>query len=234
MTSFSIIIPVIDEAHIVNESIEHVYRVGAGFDIEVIVVDGDPCGGTIRAITDERTIRITSDSGRGRQMNSGASIARGDVLVFLHADTHLPPNAFESIDCLLARCGCVGGAFNLGIDSDRFVYRIIERTVDMRTRVTKVPYGDQAIFLRRDFFERVGRFSEMPIMEDVDLMRRVKRSGYKTGIIPHRVQTSPRRWEREGVLLCTMRNWMLIGLYLLGVAPEKLARFYYRDVNGKM
>lgn len=234
MTSFSVIIPVIDEAHIVNETIEHVFREGSGFSIEVIVVDGDLHGSTIRAITDDRAIRITSERGRGIQMNRGATVARGEVLVFLHADTRLPPKSFEAIARFLGRSGCVGGAFSLGIASHKLLYRIIERAVDVRTRVTKVPYGDQAIFMRRDFFEKVGGFSKIPIMEDVELMQRVKRAGYGTGIIPQRVRTSPRRWEREGILMCTLRNWLLASLYHIGVAPEKLARFYYRGGNGKM
>lgn len=232
--SFSVVIPVLDEADIINETIAEVYHIGEGFDIEVIVVDGDPHGGTISAITDERTIRLTSERGRGVQINRGASVAQGDVFVFLHADTHLPPNAFESIVRLLEQNDVVGGAFDLGINSDNLLYRIIERAVDIRTRVTKIPFGDQAIFMRRDLFEKVGGFSGIPIMEDVDLMRRIKRYGYKTCIIPQRVQTSARRWEREGILRCTMRNWMLVGLYLLGVSPERLARFYYRDLSGRL
>lgn len=230
--SFSVIIPVLNEADIINQSIENVYRTGSGFDIEIIVVDGDVHGSTIDAITNRRALRMTSPKGRGRQMNKGAAAARGEILLFLHADTELPTNAFESISALLIAGDYVGGAFDLGIKSDRLIYRIIEKVVAIRTRLTRVPYGDQAIFMRKAYFEKMNGFREIPLMEDVDLMRRLKEAGNKIIIIPHRVQTSPRRWESEGVLFCTARNWTLISLYLLGVNPEKLRRFYYRDHGG--
>ena len=225
--SFSVIIPVFNEASLINQTIEHVYSTSSGFDIEVIVVDGDVHGNTVRAITNMQVIQMTSDRGRGRQMNKGASAAGGEILLFLHADTELPANAFESISSLLDAEEYVGGAFDLGIQSGRLIYRVIEKLVAVRTRLTKVPYGDQAIFVKKAYFEKMRGFPEIPIMEDVAFMRRLKRAGYKIGIIPQKVQTSPRRWEREGVLFCTMRNWTLISLYLVGVKPEKLGR--YRD-----
>jgi len=232
LKSFSVIIPVINEAPIINQTIEHVYRTGSGFDIEVIIVDGDIHGNTVKAITNMQVIQMTSASGRGRQMNKGASAAGGEVLLFLHADTELPANAFESVSSLLDAEEYVGGAFDLGIQSGRLIFRVIEKFVSIRTRLTRVPYGDQAIFMKKNYFAKMKGFPEIPLMEDVALMRRLKRSGYKIGIIPQKVQTSPRRWEKEGVLFCTLRNWTLISLYLLGVKPEKLERFYDRDRDG--
>jgi hypothetical protein len=120
----------------------------------------------------------------------------------------------------------VGGAFDLGIRSGKPSYRLIEKMVYFRTRLTKIPYGDQAIFIYRDVFSTIGGYKEIPIMEDIELMRRVKGMGYRIGIIPHPVQTSPRRWEKEGVAFCTLRNWTLATLFLLGVSPVKLARYY--------
>ena len=229
--SFSIILPVLNESSIINQTIEHIYRLGYGFDLEVIVVDGDTEGGTVYRIKDERVIKVISPKGRGRQMNKGASVATGDILLFLHTDTELPENAFRTISAVIDRKQYVGGAFDLGIKSGRLIFRLIEKMVYIRTRLTGIPYGDQAIFIKKDFFAGMNGYQEIPIMEDVELMRRIKKSGYKICIIPQRVSTSPRRYEKEGVIYCTLRNWMLMSLYLLGVEPEKLVKYYYRDWN---
>ena len=148
------------------------------------------------------------------------------MLLFLHADTVLPPKALDLIDenCRLEKI--VGGAFDLGIASGGPAFRLIEAMVFWRTRLTRIPYGDQAIFLDRCFFNQIGGYSDIPIMEDVELMRRIQALGKKITIIPARVRTSPRRWQKSGILYCTIRNWMLISLFLMGVKPEKLARFY--------
>ena len=227
--SFSIILPVLNESSIINQTIEHVYRLGYGFYLEVIVVDGDTEGGTVYRIKDERVIKIISPKGRGRQMNKGASVATGDILLFLHTDTELPENAFRTISAVIDKKQYVGGAFDLGIKSGRLIFRLIEKLVYIRTRLTGIPYGDQAIFIKKDIFAGMNGYQEIPIMEDLELMRRIKKSGYKICIIPQRVSTSPRRWEKEGIIYCTLRNWALISLYLSGFKPEKLAKFYYRE-----
>ena len=120
----------------------------------------------------------------------------------------------------------MAGAFDLGIDSPAPAYRLIEVMVYWRTRITKIPYGDQSIFIRRDAFSQLGGFSQMPLMEDVELMRRVKRSRGRIGVIGKQVLTSARRWEKEGVVFCTLRNWLLVSLFFLGVPPQKLVRYY--------
>lgn len=229
--SFSIIIPVLNESAIINQTIEYVYRIGSGIDIEVIVVDGDPEGKTINSITNKKVIKLISPKGRGRQMNKGASIARGDILLFLHSDTELPKDAFSAISSALDKKEYVGGAFDLGIKSERLIFRLIEKMVYIRSRLTGIPYGDQAIFIKKEFFTRMNGHQEIPIMEDVELMRRIKKIGHKIYIIREKVRTSPRRYEKEGVIYCTMRNWLLIGLYYLGMKPEKLVKLYYRDWN---
>jgi len=122
-----------------------------------------------------------------------------------------------------------GGAFELGINSGRRVFRLTEKFVSLRTGLTRIPCGDQAIFVKREVFNGINGFKEIPIMEDVDLMRRIRKSGHKIYIIPEKVKTSPRRWEREGVLYCTLRNWAIVILYLLGAKPEKLVKYYYTD-----
>jgi rSAM/selenodomain-associated transferase 2 len=159
-------------------------------------------------------------------MNKGAVAATGDILLFLHADTLLPTGAFEKIITIMRTGRYVGGAFDLGIVSDRTSYRIIECAASYRSRLTRIPYGDQAIFIRKDVFMGLGGYREFPIMEDVELMRSIKRSGHRIFIIATKVKTSPRRWEKEGIIYCTVRNWVLMTLYLLGVKPNTLARFY--------
>lgn len=230
--SFSVIIPVFHESLIINKTIEDVYRIGAGFDIEVIVVDGNVHGDTVASIINKKAIPLITYRGRARQMNKGASVASGEILVFLHADTQLPANAFDAISSFLETGEYVGGAFDLGIQSRRWIFRVIEQLVSVRTRLTRVPYGDQAIFIKRDYFETMKGFPEIPLMEDVAFMRGLKKSGHKIVIVPQKVQTSPRRWDKEGIFFCTIRNWTLMSLYLIGIPPDKLEQFYYRDRCG--
>ena len=195
-------------------------------DVEIIVADGDREECTLNEIINTGVKKILCPKGRARQMNCGAAEATGDVLVFLHADTRLPENALKKIDAALEDKAIVGGAFDLGIDSERFAFRVVEKVASWRSRLTRIPYGDQAIFLRRDYFLALGGFQDIPLMEDVELMQRVKRNQGNILILREKVKTSSRRWESEGVIYCTLRNWLLVMLYLSGVKPEKLVRFY--------
>jgi len=222
----SIIIPVWNEASVINRTLDHIFTLPYGGAVEIIVVDGHPEGKTINEIRQRRVDRMISEKGRANQMNAGARRAGGDVLLFLHADTMLPENALASIAGVIETGRHVGGAFDLGIESERMVFRLIERAASLRSRLTRIPYGDQAIFIRRDYFAEMNGFREIPIMEDMDIMRRIKKRGDAIHIIPARVKTSARRWEKEGILSCTLRNWMMAGLYLLGISPERLCRFY--------
>ena len=229
MHSFSIIIPVLNESSIINHTVEQIYRIGSGFNIEVIVIDSDKEGKTINVLKNREVIKGMSPRGRGKQMNKGASVAKGEILVFLHTDTELPEHAMKAISSVMDDAKYAGGAFDLGIKSGRSVFRLIEKLVYVRTRLTRIPYGDQAIFIRKEVFDTMDGFKEIPLMEDMEFMRRMKRSGYNICIIPQKVKTSPRRWEKEGIMYCTLRNWILKGLYHLGVKPGKLVKFYYRD-----
>jgi len=224
--SISVIIPVLNEAGGINDVITHIRSQAAVDAVEIIVVDGDPAGSTIKAISHPGIITAVAEKGRGSQMNCGALRAAGHILLFLHADTILPPNAFARIRKCMEVPSHAGGAFDLGIDSARKIFRITERYVAWRTRLTRIPFGDQAIFVRRDCFERIGGYRDIPIMEDVDLMRRIRQRGDAICVIPEKVMTSARRWERDGIVFGTLRNWMLQALYCCGVAPERLARFY--------
>jgi len=229
----SIVVPVLYEEDTIAGLLEHIRGIDADERCEVIVVDGDPGGGTIRRIDDDRVVKMTSRQWRSRQMNAGAAAARGDGLVFLHADTHLPRNALTDIDSVLRDDRYIGGAFRLRFDSERFVYRFMSAFVTVRSRWNRLPYGDQALFVRRDFFERIGGYREIPIMEDVEIVRRIRRSGGRVKILDSSVRTSCRRMEAEGIAKRVLRNWMMMVLYNLGVSPDKLVRFYSEDYRLK-
>jgi rSAM/selenodomain-associated transferase 2 len=222
----SIIIPVHQEAEIINQTLMCLQPAASSEDFEVIVVDGHPEGDTIKAIDGFDVKKAFAEKGRALQMNKGAALAAGDILIFLHADTYLKPGILDNIRPSLAAEDAVAGAFKLGIHSPGKGYRIIETVAFWRTRITRIPYGDQVFFFKSHFFRRLGGYAEIPIMEDVELMRRVKKSGEKTILLPTEVQTSNRRWEREGIVCCTLRNWAIMTLYMLGVSPRKLAKFY--------
>jgi rSAM/selenodomain-associated transferase 2 len=227
----SIIIPVFNEIDFINQALGSLSKLPYKEHVELIVSDGNPVGNTIRAI-DHRFSKqlfiktISSSKDRGRQMNQGARVSKGGILLFLHVDTFLPPDAYQSILRLIKDRNIVGGAFDLSIRSGAKKYRLIERIASLRSRLTRLPYGDQAIFIRKDIFRKVRGFSNIPLMEDVDLMQRLKKYGYRIKILPLKVQTSPRRWEEEGALYCTIRNWMLLSLYMCGAPPEKLVKYY--------
>jgi rSAM/selenodomain-associated transferase 2 len=224
--AISIIIPVLHETERINETIELLRESDSGREAEIIVADGDASGSTISVVSDGSVRRIISAQGRAVQMNRGAEAASGDVLLFLHADTLLPPHALSLIRRALKDARYVAGAFDLGFDTKRMIFRVTEKYVFLRSRLTKIPFGDQAIFIRRDYFRDLGGYREIPIMEDVDLMKRIRKKGDRIRIIPEKVSTSPRRYEREGVLSCTFRNWVLQALFAMGVPPERLAKRY--------
>lgn len=225
--TFSIIIPVLHEAKNINPLLEHLQQ----FDenCEIIVVDGCPKRETIDNIRNKDIKKLISEEGRGRQMNTGAAIASGEILIFLHADTRLPVNALDRIRHILQKKQYVGGAFDLSIRSDKLILKLIAKGASLRSRLTRIPYGDQAIFIRKDCFTKIGGYKEIPLMEDVELMQRIKKRGDKICILSDRVFTSPRRWEKEGIIYCTLRNWVIIILYLIGISPDKLARYYGRN-----
>jgi rSAM/selenodomain-associated transferase 2 len=228
-----VIIPVLNEQANINAAIENVRQRAAGQSHEIIVVDGDPDGTTVSAIANSSVHKIVFSPGRGRQMNEGASRAQGQVLLFLHADTKLPEGAFERIREVMTDGRYVAGAFDLAIDSQRPILRYIAARARMRSRINRIPYGDQAIFIRKDYFYQLGGYSDIPIMEDVDLMLRIRRNKRMIHILKERVLTSARRWETDGAFYTTLRNQILVTLFFLGVSPQKLARFYRPQGDNK-
>ena len=229
--TFSIIIPVLHEPDSINPLLHSLYKQHAHEQCEVIVVDGSATRDTINVINTEQVTALASGAGRARQMNAGAAVARGEILIFLHADTRLPANALSSIRTVLENNQYVGGAFDLGIRSDRLVFKVIAAVASYRSRLTRIPYGDQAHFLRKDYFAAIGGYREVPFMEDVELMHRIKKRGDKICILTDKVCTAPRRWEEEGIVYCTVRNWILAVLYFLGVSPYTLQQYYRGHVR---
>jgi rSAM/selenodomain-associated transferase 2 len=230
-TQFSMIIPVLHESHRINHLIDHLNGLEGDKGREIIVVDGSPERDTLEAIRSKQVIKIASEKGRAQQMNAGATVAKGEILIFLHVDTELPKGAFSKIASVMNQDAYVGGAFALGIKSDKFVYRVLEYWVSVRCRLTRIPYGDQAIFIRSKYFNKIGGYNDIPLMEDVELMRRIRAAGDEIYIIPDRVVTSPRRWEQEGFMYVNLRNTAQLTLYYLGFSPKTFARLY-KNING--
>lgn len=170
-------------------------------------------------------ILLTAPAGRAPQMNAGAAASRGDVLLFLHADTLLPRDARLAIEGALEDPACVGGRFDVRFGRDSRPGRLIGRMINLRSRCTGIATGDQAIFVRRAVFERLGRFSDIPIMEDVDFTRRLKRAG-RVVALRSQVVTSYRRWDACGPIRTILLMWVLRLLYWIGVSPGTLSRFY--------
>ena len=158
-------------------------------------------------------------------MNRGAQEATGDVLLFLHADTRLPPSAFQDVGAALNDSRYLGGRFDVELEGDHWLLRVIGTMISYRSRVTKVGTGDQAIFIRRQVFEQMGGFPDISLMEDVALCRALKRMG-EVACLRSKVVTSARRWEAEGVLRTIVKMWALKLLYLAGVSPSRLKQYY--------
>lgn len=231
MTKISVIVPVLHEEDGINALLRHVRDIAADEPIEIILIDGDPDGRTIKKIRSRDALTLRSPKGRGTQMNVGAASAQGNILLFLHADTILPENAFGLIREAIEDERYCGGAFDLGIESTRFLLRLTALCASLKHRITRVPYGDQAIFIRTDFFREIGGYSEIPLFEDVELMRRIKKLKKKIIILRSYTKTSPRKWEKDGILYKILRNWTLQTLYLMGASPKFLVKHYYGGRN---
>jgi uncharacterized protein len=226
-TAISVIVPVYKEQDGINPFLEYLVEIFSGQEHEIIVVDGSPGLETLLAIDVQDVKAISADKGRGKQMNAGASMARGQVLLFLHSDTLLPDNASELIlGAFRTDKNMMAGAFSLGIDSRKWSLRLIEKGANLRSGMTRIPYGDQGIFIRKDYFRGIGGFREMPIMEDLELMTRIKKLGGKIAILPEKSMTSPRRWEKEGIARCTLRNWLIRIFYHCGISKDTISRYY--------
>ncbi len=220
--SVSVIIPTLNEERALAETLSRAREPGVG---EIIVVDGGSLDGT-RAVAARLADSVLSAAcGRALQMNAGAQRAAGDVLLFLHADT-LPPAGFAA--AVITACGgpnVVGGRFDVELQPSTPLLRLTGELMNWRSRLSRIATGDQAIFVRREVFERLGGFAEIPLMEDVDFSRRMKRAG-GVACLRQRVTTSARRWQQHGVVKTIMLMWSLRALYFFGVSPLRLRRLY--------
>ncbi|HUG52445.1 MAG TPA: TIGR04283 family arsenosugar biosynthesis glycosyltransferase [Vicinamibacteria bacterium] len=218
-TSISVVIPALDEEDVIATAVRSVRD-----QAEVIVVDGGSHDATREMAEKEGARVLVTGRGRGLQLDAGARAASGEWVVFLHADTRLETGWASALLALPA--GVAGGAFELSIDSPRPAFRLIELAVRCRVRLLGLPYGDQALFVRRALYAGTGGVPHLPLMEDVAFVRRLARAG-PLAWVPLRARTSARRWERLGVVATTLRNWSLIALYGAGVPAERLARLYH-------
>ncbi len=191
---------------------------------EVIVSDGGSRDRTREIARRSGACVVTGPPGRGGQLNRGAAMATSDVLLFLHADTRLPEPALGAVAQAVAS-GAAGGAFAVEFDARGLVWRLGDRLVSLRTRWTGVPLGDQAQFVTRTTFDRLGGFAEWPILEDLDFARRLKRAG-RTVLLRPPVITSARRYQQRGIARTIATNWLIWLLFFLGVPAARLARLY--------
>ena len=224
--ALSVVVPTLDEAEALPAALAAARQPGV---TEIIVVDGGSRDGTLalaRALADRV---LETARGRARQMNAGAAVARGDVLLFLHADTRLPAGYAQAVARALADPRVVGGRFDVRLDATGVAYRVVGRLISVRSRVTRVATGDQAIFVRRAVFGRLGGYPAVPLMEDVALSRALKRAG-RVACLGETVVTSARRWQRHGVARTVLLMWALRAAYYVGVSPARLARVY-RDAR---
>jgi len=233
--SVSVIIPALNEAGTISATARSAKEAGAG---EVIVVDGGSGDGTPDAAWPAADVVIPSPPGRARQMNAGARAANGTILLFLHADTTIPDRAIASVRKAVERDGFLGGAFRVRLAVSpsapplrKAALRLTARMIGVRARIFRAYTGDQAIFLRRDVFEEIGGYPEIPLMEDVELSRRLARRG-RTILLSLPVTTSARRWETHGTLRTILLMWRLRLAYLLGMPPERCAELYGRRKPG--
>jgi rSAM/selenodomain-associated transferase 2 len=218
----SVIIPVLNEERNIAATLQDLRRLNPD---ELIVIDGGSSDGS-RDVCQRFGVELhATPKGRARQMNFGAQRAAGDVLLFLHADTRLPPTAFGDIRAALEDRKVVGGRFDLQLDAGGPMLKLIGFMISLRSRISKVATGDQAIFVRREIFVELGGYPDIPLMEDVAFSRALKRRG-AVACLRSRVTTSARRWEQEGVWGTILKMWLLKSLYLAGISPAYLKRYY--------
>lgn len=222
IAKISIIIPVLNEAENLESVINGIPKTE---NIEMIIVDGGSQDKTVEIAQGLGVKVIVTQRGRSLQMNAGAKIATGEILLFLHGDTQLPTEFEKDVRKIWVNSNIIAGAFQLKIDDFNRSLRIIEKTVFWRSKYLQMPYGDQAIFVKASTFWEVGGFPEQPIMEDFELIRRLNRLG-KIEILSSSVITSGRRWQRLGVFKTTLINQFVVIGYYLGISPVKLSQWY--------
>lgn len=224
----SVIVPMLNEAAVLPDLLAHLLPLQRAGN-EVLLVDGGSTDGSAHMARAAGFTVIDSAAGRARQMNTGAQQARGDVLLFLHADTRLPDGALQRVAHALGGpldgAAPVWGRFDVRISGQSPWLKVVARMMNLRSRLSGIATGDQAIFVRRAVFQACGGFPEQPLMEDIELCKRLKRRS-APACLPDRVLTSGRRWESRGVWRTIVLMWRLRLAYWLGASAESIARAY--------
>ncbi len=224
--SIAVVVPLLNE----GERLPQLLKMLEGLQAdEVVLVDGGSSDGSDLLLSASPFKWIRSKPGRAIQMNAGAALCKSDVLLFLHADTELTKDSIGSVKSAMEAPEIVGGRFDVELSGDRPGFALITFMINLRSRLTGISTGDQCQFVRRDIFEQLEGFPEQPLMEDVELSKRLKRAG-RIACLRDKVTTSSRRWERHGTLKTVLLMWKLRLYYWLGVAPERLAAIY-RDAR---
>ena len=219
--TISIIIPILNEAKVLDKTLSQLQPELERH--ELIIVDGGSSDNSV-CIAEKYGEVLTSARGRAKQLNAGAVAATGDILIFLHADIWLESGALAAVESALSS-GYIGGGFHQKIDGKCILYRMIEIAGDLRGKYLKVFYGDSGIFLARADFEKIGGFPDVPILEEMEFSKGLRKLGKTTLVFPH-IHLSARRWEAKGIVRTTLNNWLITLLYFIGVSPEKLAKLY--------
>jgi len=220
----SVVIPTLNEEANLPKTLQSVGRMP---NCEVIVADGGSQDQTVPIAEEWGAKIVLSEACRGGQMNAGAHKASGDILLFLHADTGLPANYAALIRHMLSNPAVPGGSFAVRFSPTTRQLNVKSKAISLRTTVFRKPYGDQAIFVRTSLFRLMGEYADIPLMEDVEFVNRLRRRG-KLAFIREPVVTDSRRFTTQGRIRATLRNKLTKMGYALGVSPERLARFYYR------
>jgi len=218
----AVIVPVLNEAQGLPSLLHRLQALNAD---ECVFVDGGSTDESCRILAASGVRWLASKRGRALQMNVGCQQTKSDILLFIHGDTEFSSEHMNDLKAVMRDEKTVGGRFDVRLSGAQPAFRVIELMMNLRSRLTKISTGDQAMFVRRDVFERFGGFPELPLMEDVAFSKLLKKQG-KVACLRRKIVTSSRRWEQHGIVRTILLMWRLRLLYWLGVAPEKLAKMY--------
>ena len=225
----SVVIPVLNERERIGALVAGLTGTGS---VEVIVADGGSSDGTPEAAGAAGAVVVRSGRGRAVQMNRGAGRARGEILLFLHADTSLPGGYDRLVASSMSEPGTVGGCFRFALDESTAFFRFVSLTANFRSSRLGIVFGDQAIFVRSSVFRDLGGIPDQPIMEDCEFVRRLRRRG-RFAFLPAEAVTSARRWRENGPVRNTAVNVLVTWAYVLGVSPDRLKAWHLRLAPGR-
>ncbi len=224
--SIAAIVPVFNEAQLLPEKLSSLRALNSD---ELIFIDGGSTDGTQQLLEASGVTWFTGVRGRAAQMNVGAGKCKSDIILFIHIDTEIDESNISAIKSVMKQQGLVGGRFDIRLSGHHPAYRMISWFMNIRSRWSKISTGDQALFVRRAVFEQMGGFADLPLMEDVEFSKRLKREG-DIACLRETVITSSRRWQQHGIIRTVLLMWKLRFLYWLGTPADKLAAMY-RDAR---